>query len=161
MNDTFATQAKTALDRQVELAQQLCQLLEYEYEVLKKSDASEITTIGQQKQELVQDLETTTLAWQELLRQNQVEITLPTIEAALVHADGGQPGALIETWASLAEAAKECQRLNTVNGTVLILRQRATEDLLSIVRGTQHTTTYSADGQKHRGPGGGSSIGQA
>lgn len=148
MADTFASTAKTLLDKQVEVTYQLLEALQKEYAILKQADTGDLEEVAATKQELVDKLEGLTKQWLSTLLSMDAEITLDGIREFLASHDADQHLNLVKTWEVLGEQATECRRQNTVNGAVVAVRQQATQYSLDILRGcTPGERTYTATGQ--------------
>jgi len=149
MSNPFATVAKTLLDQQVDVAGQLLAMLQQEYRLLKREEEGDLAELSQQKLALVNQLESASQKWLASLKQARVEITLDGIRAGLgTHDPAGSQG-LVASWEKLGELASECQRQNTVNGAILVVREQTTQTALDILRGKVpgEDTTYSAKGR--------------
>ncbi|MDH5300703.1 MAG: flagellar protein FlgN [Gammaproteobacteria bacterium] len=149
MSPTFASIAKTLLEQQTSVAEQLLALLQKEYRLLKREDEGDLSDLTQAKLVQVNLLEDLTARWLGSLKQAKVEITLDSIHAALEKQDPGQSLGLVSLWEKLGAVASECQRQNTVNGAILVVREQTTQTALDILRGKVpgEEVTYSAKGR--------------
>ncbi|MDH5376955.1 MAG: flagellar protein FlgN [Gammaproteobacteria bacterium] len=151
----FATQAQSLLEGQIETANDLSVQLTEEYELLKKNKPGNLQDIAQEKQRLVTVLEQQNKDWQALLNQAEIPITLDDIKRHLMQIDKSESTSLVDQFKTLGEVAKKIQQQNTVNGTVLNLRQEATHQILSLLYGAEQSNTYGPSGKKESGGGGG------
>lgn len=161
MDQDFANAARPLLEQQLSVTTELLTTLQTEYKVLKQMDSCDLTSISQQKQTLIDQLEGLSQAWLGLLLDTQAEITSEGIRAHLQAADPQETLQLLPLWQQLGEQARECQRQNQVNGAILVVRQQATQQALDILRGMpEGQPTYGPKGTSGSGVPG-LSIGKA
>ncbi len=146
MSNNFASTARTLLEQQIAVTGDLVSTLQTEYNILKKVDTGDLASLSQQKQSLIDQLETLSQQWLGLLLDDQTEITAEGIRAHLQAADPDNSLRLLPLWEQLGQLARECQRQNQVNGAVLVVRQQATQQALDILRG------MPPEGQASYGP---------
>ena len=73
--------------------------------------------------------------WLSLLENAGVELSVERITRFLVDYDKKHDTRLHSYWGTLQQQAKDCQRKNTINGSIIALRQQATQQTLAILRG--------------------------
>jgi len=158
MNDKFAKVLKPLLDKQLTMTVALKELMEREYATLNTAQALELDNIIQKKQNVTDDLESLNKNWQRLLEASHVNISQQGIRLFLAKLDPNKTFDLVTNWDTLCEHTKTCQRLNTVNGTVIVLRQHTTQQALDILQGKSNSDTYGSKGQRLSTDYGGHSI---
>lgn len=165
MSNSFADMAKTQLEQQVSVTEQLLTMLQKEYRLLKREEEGDLNELSQQKLNLVNQLETLSQNWLASLKQANVEITLDGIHDGLTTQDPDGSLELVNRWEKLGELATECQRQNTVNGAILVVREQTTQTALDILRGKVpgEDATYSAKGRSanYSPSGSGGTLGKA
>ncbi len=158
MNDKFVKTLKPLLDKQLTMTVALKNLMEREYATLNTAKSLGLDEIIQKKQKVIDDLDKLNKNWQQLLAASQVDISEQNIRLFLAKLDPSETFGLLMNWNALCKHTKACQRLNTVNGTVIVLRQHATRQALDILQGKSHSNTYGPKGQKLSNNYGGHSI---
>jgi len=158
MNEKFAKTLKPLLEKQLTTTIALQDFMEREYATLNTAKALELDDIIQKKQQVIDDLDDLNNNWQRLLVASQVDISEQSIRLFLAKLDPDGTSGLVTSWNALCEHTKACQRLNTVNGSVIVLRQHATQQALDILQGKSHSNTYGPKGQKLSNNYGGHSI---
>ncbi|MDH5545551.1 MAG: flagellar protein FlgN [Gammaproteobacteria bacterium] len=130
-----AQSAKQLLDEQINILTQLSQLLRVEYDLLSTQKPDDLQSYGEQKQNMVNDLEVLNRSWQDFLRAQGCEFTLEGIRKCLVQMDTGATLGLESLWKTLSTLSKDCQQQNMINGAVIALRQQVTQQAMDILRG--------------------------
>jgi flagellar biosynthesis/type III secretory pathway chaperone len=122
----------------------------------------EVQKVSDRKQNLVNDLEVLNQSWQDFLRAQKAEFTLEGIRKAILALEQAEPQGLPALWEKLGELSQTCQRQNTINGAVVILRQQVTNQALDILRGqSMGGSTYDNKGGKKPSGGVGHTIAKA
>lgn len=157
----FAKDSQELLSKQVSVTDQLVQLLKQEYNILKSIEVGELVELAQHKTTLVNELESLNQDWQQLLRHARVPIDLDSISNSLEKVDPRNELGLLDQWSALADLARECQKQNTINGSVILLRQQAATYSLDILTGQNSANeTYGPKGTSHQSGKGGHSLGK-
>ena len=150
------------LDNTINLTIQLNELLEKEYAVLKSLNASSLGNIADKKTPIAALLDQHNQQWLALLERHIGTPTPKKIKQFLLDYDNKHQTSLSETWGSLTSHARKCQRQNTINGTVIVLRNQAGNQILSILRGqTGDNSTYDTHGNHKMIHNGGHSLAKA
>lgn len=121
-------------------------LLEQEQDVLKRADVVALTGIGQQKVELVGQLNALELARSKILPRQSGE----TAKAAMTRWLASKPGdqEAVANWKKLMELARRAKQLHEINAQLINLHLQQTGELLSILtQQSQKTPLYGSDGQ--------------
>jgi len=163
MEAQFVKTAKKLLDEQRETAVRLNEILILEHDILSARNTEELETTVQQKKLHVEHLEKLNQSWQQTLRLVKTKFTLKGIESTLTKADPKGTHELVACWKELGLLAKECQRLNLINGATIALRQQVTEQMLAMLRGQPtESHTYGPKGTSYNtGPTTGGQIAEA
>jgi len=136
MNElSFQEQLTRILNAQVQLSAELLSLLKQEYEVLSSTNLDNLENLASQKKPIVVDLDNLGRAWEILLKNKGVELSADGIGRFLNEFDNVNNTQLQAAWISLQEKAKECQKKNIVNGSVISMRHQTTQQTLSLLRG--------------------------
>lgn len=147
MQAQFAQTAKKLLDEQLETTIRINALLSTEHDILSTRNTENLAATVREKKLHVEHLEKLNQSWQQTLRLVKTKFTLKGIETTLTKADPQGKFDLVTRWQELGKQAKECQRLNLINGATIELRQQVTEQVLSMLRGqAAESHTYSPKG---------------
>ena len=158
----FQDIAKQLLDNTICLTMQLNELLEKEYAVLKSLDTSALSNIADEKTPIAALIDQHNQEWLTLLERYVGTPAPSKIKQFLNNYDNRHQTSLSESWQSLTSHARKCQRLNTINGTVIVLRNQAGNQILSIIRGQNgNHSTYDTHGNHKIIHNGGHSIAKA
>jgi flagellar biosynthesis/type III secretory pathway chaperone len=133
---------KRLIDAELELATQLQQLLQQENDVLSHRFYSELPAITEQKIRLVEQLEA---------RANQrQQIVAPDASAKKAWQGLVSKDALLkDSWDQLQQELDLCKRVNRINELVVNRSLKATQRVLSIIRGGSiEQDLYSKAGDK-------------
>jgi len=147
----FAQQAEQLITAQKDQTEQLLNLLKQEYDLLKNRQVDTLEALSADKQVIVNTLEQMNQTWQSTLREHNIKIDLAEITKALQNADNNASQGLFQSWQTLSELAKACQRQNQINGAVLVLRQQVTQQTIDLLRGQTNEGTYDTNGQRKPG----------
>jgi len=163
MNATpFHILALDSLEKQQTLTKQLLNLLKLEYKTLNTNYVDPLDEIINDKQPLIIELDALNQHWLSLIATESVETSPKGIEGFLKHYDQINNTTLLHQWLSLQNMAKDCQKTNTINGTIIALRYQSTQQTLSILRGqAPGDSTYDPHGNNTTGYSGGKAIAKA
>jgi flagella synthesis protein FlgN len=137
MNDSARRLLEDLLDREIDLAGRLDELLAAERIALIGTSPAEVTTIAARKCEIFAELERMEVERRDLCAA--AEEPLPPFGST---ADG----AVAARWRALLAVMRKCRRANEVNGHIIHLRQGQVRQLLQIVRGAP-ALTYGPHGK--------------
>lgn len=136
MNETsFQEQLTRILTAQVQLSGDLLALLQQEYEILCTAKLDNLENLVEQKKPIMVDLENLGCAWELLLKNRNVELSMEGISQFLNKFDHEHNTELLSAWTTLLEKTRLCKEKNTVNGTVINIRNQATQQVLALLRG--------------------------
>jgi len=133
---------KRLLDSELELAAQLQKLLQQETDVLSHRNYNELPTITEHKMRLVEQLEYRTNQRQQIVAPDE-----KTANAwrSLVSEDA----LLNDSWQQLQKELDLCKKVNRINELVVNRSLKATQRVLSILRGGSiEQNLYSKAGDK-------------
>lgn len=138
MNElSFVEQLTRILNAQLRLSDELISLLKQEYEVLNTLHVENLHDLATQKKPVIVDMENLSQAWSILLRNKGVELSQEGIERFLIEFDNVNGTELQRAWNSLLNKAKECQKKNAINGSVIYMRHQTTQQTLAVLRGNK------------------------
>ncbi len=132
---SFHELAKALIDKQLMLTERLHVLLKKEYDTLHLRHVDSLDVLASEKQPIVLDIDTLNQHWLSLLELEGAELNEKAIPAFLSKYDKKHGSRILPLWENLLVKAKECQRLNSINGATLTLRNQATQQAISILRG--------------------------
>lgn len=159
---SFHELAKALLEKQLMLTERLNALLQREYDVLHLRNVDSLDVLASEKQPIVLDIDTLNQHWLSLLELEGAELDVKGIIAFLKQYDSKKSTRILPLWESVLKQAKECHRLNTINGATLTLRNQATQQAMSILRGhTPGDSLYNVQGSETPNYAGGRSIAKA
>lgn len=137
---------KRLIHSELDLASQLQALLQKENDVLSKRDFTELPDITQTKLRLVEQLETRTRDrnnWAQKLDAGNEKAWQSMVD----HGDAE----LKESWNQLKQELDMCKRINRINELVVNRSLKATQRVLSIIRGGNvEQSLYGKQGNKLR-----------
>jgi len=158
----FHNIAKPLLDKTTALTIQLNELLEKEKTVLKSVDTSSLESIASEKELIMTTLDKHHQDWLALAEQQIKVLSTDRMHRFLKYYDEKNDTKLFEIWKSLQDQARKCQRLNTINGSIIILRNQAANQILSILRGqASENSIYDTHGNQTAVYNGGHSLAKA
>ncbi len=158
----FHNIAKPLLEKTTALTIQLNELLEKEKAVLKSIDTSSLKSIASEKDLIMTTLDNHHQDWLALVEQQVKALSTDRVHRFLKYYDAKNNTKLFKIWKSLQDQARKCQRLNTINGTIIILRNQAANQILSILRGqSSENSTYDTHGNQKATNNGGHSLAKA
>jgi len=158
----FYNIAKPLLEKTTHLTFQLNELLEKENTVLKSIDTSSLESIASEKELVMAMLDKHHQDWLALVEQQVKVLSADRMHRFLKYYDKKNDTKLFEIWKSLQDHTRKCQRLNTINGTIIILRNQAANQILSILRGQgSDNSTYDTHGNQTAVNNGGHSLAKA
>ncbi len=163
MNElSFLEQLSRVLNTQIKLSDDLLALAKQEYDILSSNDVSSLASIAEQKKPIIADLENLTQAWFVVLKNKGVELSGDGINQFLREIDVASNSQLLTTWQLLQEKAIECQQKNTINGSVIAMRQQTTQKTINLLRGfnSEHHS-YDHFGNESNTYSGGNSLAKA
>jgi len=151
----FASTAKSLLSQQIELSTSLNETLTSEYDCLNSRNIDALEQLANDKQPLIIELDSINKQWLALLETQIQDISIEKIKNLLIQLDNEFKLDVLKLWESLQSLAKQCQRQNSINGTIITLSYQNSLQTLSILRGQQpgdniynpsgnQVTTYSA-----------------
>lgn len=159
---SFHELARALLEKQLMLTQRLHALLQNEYDVLHLRHIDSLDVLASEKQPIILDIDTLNQHWLSLLELEGATVDVDGILVFLIQYDKEKNSGILPLWEALLEKAKECQRLNTINGATLSLRNQATQQAMSILRGhVPGDTLYTMKGTETPNYSGGRSIAKA
>lgn len=163
MNElSFQEQLTRILDAQIRLSGELLSLLKQEYEVLNGTNVESLTELANQKKPIVVDMENLSRAWEVLLKNKGVELSAKGIERFLQEFDAVNNTQLQTAWSSLQDKARECQKKNIVNGSVIAMRNQTTQQAIAVLRGRKpEERLYNHYGAESSTYAGGNSLAKA
>ena len=134
------------LDQAVREACLLESALERESNALAERDLDALNQAVAEKHQVVQSLERFTREQATLLGQGGFAPDGPGMEACL--RDWDTEGLMRPVWERLQDVMARCRRLNQINGGVVNMQQRQTEQAIHILRGEDgRTQLYDPRGQ--------------
>lgn len=150
MTTSSSQQAKQLLTEQIDILTDLNELLRLEYDIMNTQNTDEVQKLGDKKQNYVNDLEALNQTWQDFLRSQKAEFTLDGIRNAILKLEKAEKQGLPVLWEKLGDLSQACQKQNTINGAVVILRQQVTQQALDILRGQTMggNSTYDNKGEQ-------------
>jgi flagellar biosynthesis/type III secretory pathway chaperone len=133
---------KRLIDSELELANQLQALLQQENDVLSHRTYSELPSITEQKLRLVEHLEARA-------KQRQQIVAPDASTAAAWRGLVDEDALLKDSWQQLQKELDLCKRVNRINELVVNRSLKATQRVLSILRGGSiEQNLYSKAGDK-------------
>jgi flagellar biosynthesis/type III secretory pathway chaperone len=123
----------------IQEAEQLLALLRREHAALVAKEADAILAISAEKSAALRKFETTISRWQDA----QGRIAVPA---------AGEPGHA--AWETLRALAEQCRCQNDINGGLIAVSLRFTQNALSVLRGAPQPATYSIHGYQQTSPDG-------
>lgn len=158
----FHILALDSLEKQQALTKQLLNLLKQEYKTLNTNYVDPLDEIISDKQPLIVELDALNQYWLSLIAAESIETSPEGIENFLNDYDKANNTSLLNQWIDLQTMAKDCQKTNTVNGTIIALRYQSAQQTLSILKGqVPGDSTYDPQGNNSPGFSGGSAIAKA
>ena len=158
----FHILALDSLEKQQALTKQLLNLLKQEYKTLNTNYVDPLDEIITDKQPLIIELDALNQHWLSLIAAESIETSPEGIETFLKNYDKTNNTALLKQWLELHTMAKDCQKTNTVNGTIIALRYQSTQQTLSILKGQlPGDSTYDPQGNNSVGYSAGNAIAKA
>jgi len=159
---TFHELARALLEKQIMLTDKLNVLLQREYDVLSLLNVDSLDVLANEKQPIILNIDTLNQHWLSLLELEGATLDVKGIYTFLKTYDSNKSTSIFPLWEKLLTQAKECQRLNTINGATLTLRNQATQQAMSILRGhTPGDSLYDLQGSETPNYAGGRSIAKA
>ena len=159
---SFHELAKALIEKQLMLTDRLNVLLQKEYDILHLRHVDSLDVLASEKQPIVLDIDTLNQHWLALLELEGATLDTKGISTFLTEYDNKKSSSILPLWENLLVQAKECQRLNTINGATLTLRNQATQQAMSILRGhTPGDSLYNMRGSETPNYAGGKSIAKA
>jgi len=159
---SFHELAKALLEKQLMLTERLNVLLKREYDVLQLRNSDSLEELASEKQPIVLDIDTLNQHWLALLELEGAKLDVNGIFAFLGKYDERKSTNILPLWEDIMLAAKECQRLNTINGATITLKNQATQQIMTILRGHMPgDSLYDIQGSEMPNYAGGRSIAKA
>ncbi len=145
----IAQQVDALLEQQIQAADSLKHTLEDEGNILIKRDFEAIHTLNQQKLEQSALLEKLHQEHHHLLKKHGFSYTPDGMNSFINSHPPLLSIQLRQKQTSLLVLLDNCQKLNTINGTIIAANRHSTETALAILRGqpTSDGLTYGANGQ--------------
>lgn len=160
--NSFHQLAKSLLEKQLALATKLHTLLISENEKLHLRYGDFVETIANEKQPIILNIDTLNQHWLSLLELEGAKLDVISIKKFLSEYDRKESTNLLHMWQNILSMAKQCQRLNTINGATLTLQNQVTQQAMAILRGhTPGNTLYNIQGSETPNSVGGRSIAKA
>jgi len=162
LQKSFHELAKALLEKQLMVTERLHVLLQKEYDILHMRNIDSLDVVASEKHPIVIDIDTLNQHWISLLELEGAKIDVNGIITFLKDYDDKKSTAIFPLWENVLVKAKECHRLNTINGATLTLRNQATQQAMSILRGhTPGDSLYNLQGSEMPNYAGGKSIAKA
>lgn len=139
-------------EREIALVSGLLSLLQEEQQSLKQGNATALPMLGEQKIELIEQLNTLESARAAVLGCNSGDDVRATMEAWLVkHPD---QSLIASNWKKLLDLARQAKHEHEVNGQLISMRLQQTNEILTALTNTApHAALYGSDGQTSQGSG--------
>jgi len=159
---SFHELARALLEKQLMLTARLHALLQKEYDELHLRFTTGLEDLASEKQPIVFDIDTLNQHWLALLEIEGASLNVDGIFTFLEQYDKSKRTSILPQWKKLLAEAKKCQRLNTINGATLTLRNQATQQTMTILRGHMPgDSLYNGNGTEMPNYAGGKSIAKA
>ncbi len=159
---SFHELANALLEKQLMLSEKLITLLKRESDVLNLRNVESLEELASEKQPIVLDIDTLNQHWLSLLELEGATLDANGISRFLKEYDNQKMTSISTLWEKLLTMAKECQRLNAINGATLSLRNQVTQQIMSILRGhIPGDSLYDLQGSEKPNYAGGRSIAKA
>jgi len=143
---SFSRQFSCLLDRQLELAEALSELLKEEQEVLGHRDTAALTQLAERKLMLTGQLEQQTGLLAKLLSENGLRLDRSGIQQCLNTPE------LEERWHSLQKLLTGCRDDNYINGNIIEVSKHTTQKMLRLLTGDgDDTEIYGSAGKVEHG----------
>lgn len=140
---------KHLLQAELGSAQALQQIIEREYQILNSGDAEEIETVTKEKLSGMSVLQQQ-LAEREQFLSKCAVLGVAATETLISNlpADTG----ITSSWRQLKDIGAKLKRQNEINGVIITLGQRNTQNALGVLSGRQPSAsaTYNPDGARQR-----------
>jgi len=161
-NTPFYILAQELLAKQQDFSKQLLALLRQEYKTLSTHNAENLELITIEKQPLIVEIDRLNQEWLSVLQAQSVELNTKSISAYLREYDLNNNTDIHKSWQELQTLAKDCKKSNTVNGTIIALRQQSAQQTLAILRGQlPGDNIYNPQGNNEAGYASGTAIAKA
>ena len=158
----FHELAQDLLVKQQVLTEQMLTLLKREYETLCTNFVEPLNVINLEKQPLIVELNTINQRWATLFTTVCNEMSSESIASYLQDYDQVNHTQLSGLWLTLQSLAKDCQKANTINGTIVTLRNKSAQQTMAILRGqVPSNVVYDPSGNNTPGYIGGNSLAKA
>ena len=163
MNKTpFYKLAKDSLEQQLVATKQLLNLLKQEYKIYHTNSVEPLDDIISDKKPLIVELDGLHKHWLALITAESVKADPDEITAFLKSCDEENNTSLSVQWLDLQNMARDCQKINTINGTIIALRYQSTQQTLAILRGqVPGDSVYDPQGNNTTGFSGGNALAKA
>jgi len=134
------------LTREIDQVSRFVQLLKMEQEVLKSGRPDDLSTINEEKVKLVEQLNQ--LGAERVQSTGALEPTADQASMASWLAQQPQEKQSAVLWAKLIQIAREAKELHDLNGQLIGMHLRQTNDALAILtERQQENTLYGSNGQ--------------
>ena len=158
----FYKLAKDSLEKQLEATKKLLNLLKQEYKVYHTNSVEPLDNIISGKQPLIVELDLLNQHWLTLVAAESIETNPEAISTFLKKCDEKNNTSISVQWVDLQNMAKDCQKINTINGTIIALRFQSTQQTLSILKGqVPGDAVYDPQGNNTSGYTGGNALAKA
>ena len=163
MNESsFHELAYDSLEKQLATTKQLLNLLKQEYKIYHTNSVEPLDEIIGDKQPIIVELDALNQNWLALVAAESIETSPEGISKFLKTCDEENNTSLSVQWEDLQNMAKDCQKINTINGTIIALRYQSTQQTLAVLRGqVPGDTVYDTQGNNTSGYTGGSALAKA
>ena len=146
-----AERFRKLIDAQTEAAGELAAVLEQEYAVLKGDKADGLEAFADSKAPHVEALARLGSEVNAILASAGFAADADGVAAFIQAEDADGEAELEATWQALLQLLGQCHHQNLVNGTVIELRHRSVQHLLTALTGQNGTQTYDLQGKTHSG----------
>jgi flagellar biosynthesis/type III secretory pathway chaperone len=136
------------LNQENEQAENLLDLLEQEFELLKSAPGKSLQSLLSKKKQQLKTVEQSALAHQQFLQQQDLTNDRRGTESYL-EACRDNPS-LTAAWQRYLELLQACQKQNEINGGAVTLNQRQVNQALNLLLGIGDSNkTYGRSGESH------------
>lgn len=140
-------QIDSLINQQLKATAELLSVMHSEHQALARQDTKTLTPLIEKKQLLLAELETASVGFLNLLLNDGVSLDKDRIETLLAEMSIATDDHLVAGWNRLQQQLLDCQQQNLVNGQLMEVSRRGTEQALSILLGHGHAEPGLYDGR--------------
>ena len=138
------------IEAQSAAARDLLQVLEDEYQFLRQQDLSGLEQFAQRKLDGLSRLNALGIECDTLLQAHGLTPGNDGMTTLIERQQGLSVETLQASWTQTLDLIRRCEKQNSVNGTVIELRYRATDQILGALTGQPESSrTYDPKGNTH------------